>query len=238
MAKVRGSKQENLVLKPHRPKRQVWYALGLLFIVTVALAISFVMGRQHEQSLLSLAPEQQHQLKMEQRKLLALQRDRKVDQLALETSRKTIEELSSEISRLKKAVVFYRSIMEPENGLTGLQVHDLGVERLAQTKYRVSWVLAQVGKSKGAVEGVVKVNFWGISTGEKRVLSLNKIAEGELNDSFKFRYFQHFNTVVNMPENFAVEKIEVVVESAGKNPKTVTREFDWLAQETLADVGE
>lgn len=238
MARVRGSKQENLVLKPHRPMRRIGYAVGLFLVVSLALGMSFMMGRQHEANRLSLSPEQQQQLVVVKSKLAALKRDRKVDQLALETSRKTIEELSAEISQLKKSVAFYRSIMEPGNSPPGLQVHDLGVEHLGQMRYRVNWVLAQVGKSKGTIGGVVKVNFWGASADEKRVLSLKNIAEDEIQNNFKFRYLQHFNAVVHIPEGFIVEKIEVVVESTGKNPMTVTREFDWVTQETLADVGE
>lgn len=238
MPRVRGSKQENLVLKPHRPRQRVWYVAGLFLVVSVALVGSFVLGRQHEVELQALSPEQQQQLKEVKRKLTALERDRKVDQLALETSRKTIEELSAEISQLKKSVTFYRSIMEPGNAQSGLQVHDLGIEYLGKTRYRINWILAQVGKSKGVIQGAVKVSIQGQGAGEKRVLSLKEVAEDEMSNNFKFRYFQQFKAVVNMPEDFIVEKVEVVAESAGKNSMTATREFDWVTQETLADVGE
>lgn len=238
MARVRGSKQESLVVKPHRPLRYRLFLVGLTAFVVAALSISFLLGRQYERDLQQLAPGKRQQLEIALRKVTALERDRKVDKLAVETSRQTIKELELEASQLNKAVAFYRSVMAPESAASGLQVHDLGVEQLGQRRYRVAWVLAQVSKTNDLIQGKVQVNFAVTGGDGQRVLSLNEIAETEPNAGFKFRYFQHFNAVVNISNDLVVDKIEVVAESSGRNVQTVSREFDWLIQEKLADVGE
>lgn len=238
MARVRGSKQEKLLVKPHRPLRRVGWFLALLLLILAALAASFLAGRQHERQMQMVTPGERQQLERLQRQIAAMERDQQVDLLAVETSRKSIEALEQEISQLNKSITFYRSIMEPQNGSRGLQVHNLGLERIGSGRYRVNWVLAQVGKSKKVIEGRSDLSFSGISGSEKRVLSLKEVAETEVNTSFKFRYFQHFDAVVNIPEEMQVVSVEVTAQSNGKDAQVVSREFEWVVQETLADVGE
>jgi len=238
MARVRPSKQEKLLVKPHRPVRRGVGLVALVFLLSASIVLGFWLGRQYEQEQQAISPGEREQLNNLQRQLAALERDKQVDLLALETSRKAIEGLEQEVSRLSKKVSFYRSVMEPENGGQGLQVHDLGVEQVGLARYRVNWVLAQVAKTTKEIEGRSDLRFFGVREGQQRVLSLSDVITTTMSTDFKFRYFQYFDVVVDIPKDFKVVKVEVMAESVGKFPQAISRKFDWMVQETLANVGE
>lgn len=227
-----------MVVKPHRPLRQ-WFFLSATVLVMISLvSVSFLLGRHHERGRQLLDPEERQQLQMALSKVAAMERDNMVDRLAVESSRQTIQALETQVQQLNKSVAFYRSIMEPENGALGLHIQSLNVERSTRDRYRMKWVLAQLGKQDALIQGDVDIRLRGIGEGQEKVLSLKDLAKQELNTRFKFRYFQNFSTEVQIPDDFAVAKVEVLAESNGKKVQAVSREFDWVVQETFANVGE
>lgn len=238
MAKVRGSKQESMVVKPHRPLRQ-WFFLSITTLVMISLmSISFLLGRHHEKGRQLLNPEERQQLQLAISKMAAMERDNMVDRLAVDSSRQTIRALEAQVQQLNKSVSFYRSIMEPENGVLGLHIQSLNVERSTRDRYRMKWVLAQLGKQDALIQGDVDIRLRGVGEGEEKVLSLKDLAKQELNTNFRFRYFQNFSAEVRIPDDFVVAKVEVLAQANGKKVQAVSREFDWVVQETFANVGE
>jgi len=239
MAKVKGSKQDYLVLKPHRPVRKVVLGVfGFLFFVGV-LVLCFGLGQQYERDLQILAPGQRAQLESLREKVVTLERDRLVDQVAIENARGSLKTLEVQVAQQNKAIAFYRSIMAPESIEKGLHVQRLDVEKLGEAgKYRLDWVVSQVGKNDKYVQGKTSLQLTGISAGERRVLSLKELADDIPSLAFKLRYFQSFSVEVVVPDDIEIKAIEVFAESSMPGAQDISREFEWVNQETIADVGQ
>ncbi len=244
MAKVKGSRQENLVVKVHKPGR-VWSLVVIgIFFAALGMVVSFYGGRFYEQQLNLLMPAEKMKLEYYLEKSAVMENDRSVDRMALDAARININELEGQVHQLSKEIAFYRSVLAPESSVRGLFVHDLDIEESTGISdpengaYRLSWVLAQVGKNKNIVSGDVQIKLHAVSDGEKRVLSLKDVTSEMPNTAFKLRYFQAFETEIQLPENVKVEKIEVIATTDGKKPKNVTREFEWAVQGGVQNVSE
>lgn len=244
MAKVRGSRQENLIVRTHKPGRFcVLVGIGVVFSA-IALVTSFYGGRIYERQIHALGSAEKEKFKELLEHSALLDNDSSVDRMALEVARVNINELEGKIHQLNKEIAFYKSVMAPESAVKGLFVHDLDVEELFGLdgsdagRYRLSWVLAQVGKNKGFISGNVQIKIHGVSDGEKRVLSLKDVSQETPNAAFKLRYFQIFEAEIQLPENLIVKKIEVIASSNGKKPQTIVKEFDWVVQRGLENVSE
>lgn len=236
MARVRGSKQETLVVQAHRPWRRMLSLLLFVLLLAVAFLLGYWLAAGHEVGRSAEVVGQSQELKATKKKLLAMERSSKLDQLAVETSRQNIEVLTKEIAQLKKTVSFYRSILEPEVSNEGLQVHELDIAPVAQEHYRLSWVLAQMGKAKGLLQGACRVNLIGYMDGLRKTLALNNLTQKPFEGAFKFRYFQNFEVFVTLPKGFSVTDVEIIAETQGKNKESVSRQFQWLAQENEVNV--
>jgi hypothetical protein len=244
MAKVRGSRQESLIVRAHKPGRfWVLVSIGVVFSL-VALVTSFYGGRVYERQIQALVPAEKEKFKQLLERSALLDTDSSVDRMALEVARININELEGTIHQLNKEIAFYKSVMAPESAVKGLFVHDMDIEGLPERdgsdagRYRLSWVLAQAGKNKGFISGNVQIKIHGVSDGEKRVLSLKDVSQEAPNAAFKLRYFQVFEAEIQLPENLTVKKIEVIARSSGKKPQTIVKEFDWVAQRGLENVPE
>jgi len=237
MAKVRGSKQDKLVVKSHRPWRGIVSFLVLLMIGAALGAGGFVSGLYYEARMQTIGPSERATLRTVEQQVMTLERDRIVDKVAVESSRKAIKEMEEQLHRMGKEIAFYKSVMSPESDVKGLHVQGLDISRGGQAnEYVVSWVMTQVGKNDAFLAGATNLRLVGSTAGVPGVLEMSEVAEQKVKVKFKFRYFQNVSMDIVVPAEFVVEKIEIAAQSDGKKPQSITREFDWIIQETLVDV--
>lgn len=238
MAKVKGSKHEQLVLKPHRPLRD--WLIGILWVVAAVILIASAVffGRYQERQAQMLDSAERQRLYNTLSKVAVMEQDQRVDRLALEDSRQAIKELEEKVYELNKALSFYRSIMEPEEGKIGLQVTNLELESLPGDRMRLSWILAQVGRKQSLITGHVEVRLHGNGASQQTMLSLKELVGKDLNSQFKFRYFQKFSVDFEIPVDYSAHEIEIYAQTEGKKVQTVSRKLNWVAPERVADVAQ
>jgi hypothetical protein len=237
MAKVRGSIQDKLVVKSHRPWRGVVSFLVLLLIGAVLGAGGFVSGLYYEATMQAIGPSERATLRAVEQQVMTLERDRIVDKVAVESSRKAIKEMEEQLHRMGKEIAFYKSVMSPESDVKGLHVQGLDISRGAQAnEYTISWVMTQVGRNDAFLAGATSLRLVGSTAGVPGVLKMSDVAEQKGKVKFKLRYFQNVSMDIVVPPEFVVEKIEIAAQTDGKKPQSITREFDWIIQEALVDV--
>jgi len=237
MAKVRGSKQSRMVIKHHEPHKR-WLVVITAFVCAVLVcAVGFLFGQHYERESQAQKPDGEAALAQLRENIARLEQDRQVNRVALENTRQALKDKEETIRQLEKNLAFYKGVMAPEKNAKGLQIDRLGVERTADARvFRVKWVLTQAGKNTSYLSGDASLKLVGKLAAQEKVLSLRDVVSELPNTKFKFRYFQSFSVLVELPKQFVAEKILFVAKSNGTKSQTIERQYDWVVQETIVDV--
>ncbi len=158
-----------------------------------------------------------------------LETSRQVDRKAYEQVDASLADLQSQIQSQREELVFYRGIVSPEDGRSGLQVQDLEIiatER--EGAYRLSLVLIRAIKHDRRVNGVVNFAVEGDLGGAARTLAMAELAPSADPLEFNFRYFQDFEREIVLPEGFSPRRVHVEVAPRTKGVAAVSRTFDWV----------
>ena len=240
MAAVKGSKQYQMVVVPHRPI----YKTGILLLFVLAMmAFSFLtyeygMGEGltlqvevvKEKDLIKtqLAEATKSVDKMRQ-EIASLKLGGEVDSRATEEVRQTVESLQDEIAQLNEEIKFYKGVMVPNAEDKGLRIERLSIEdTLDPNKFRYSLLLTQIVDKHDYVQGGVEIALVG-SEGDLDVqLSLSDMSQAEKDIiGFRFRYFQNINGELNVPIGFEPRELVIVARSSGRNSQRLEKKFSW-----------
>jgi uncharacterized protein DUF6776 len=169
----------------------------------------------------------------EARDNLAMQRtDSEVSMQAQETVRTEIKDLRDQIAELDEAVAFYKNVMAPGSGDSGLRIEKLDV---AATKtpgmYTFRLVLTQVGDNRGYLSGNYSLSLSGRQGEEAIRLNGSEVLADGAETRFKFRYFQELSGRISLPEDIEPDQLTIKAVSTGRRPETVERNFIWQLQE-------
>lgn len=238
MAKVKGSRQDQLVIKSHRPVRGGVISFLWILVTAILMILAMFWGRHLEKRQQLLLPEERQQLSAAISKVAAMEQEQRVDRLALEESRQAIRALEEKIYALKKVVAFYRSIMEPEKGKLGLSIRDPELEVMSGGRVRLKWMLTQVSKKQPLISGKVEVRLLGAGGQEQTALSLKDLVGDALDSQFKFRYFQKYSVDFEVPDDLSIRQIEIIAQTEGKKVQKASRIIDWVEPERIADVAK
>ncbi len=165
--------------------------------------------------------------------LLTTHRD--IDREAYTEVEASLAKLQGKIQEQQDALAFYRGIVSPEDGLSGLRVQDLRLSRgSAEREYMIRLVLVQAMKHDRKVSGDVSLNIAGVQDGMEKSYSYRELlpADGERDWAFSFRYFQDFNRPLVLPDGFTPERIDVRVESKTRSIASIEKSYSWLSQQS------
>jgi len=232
---------ESLVVRAHRPWRyRIAFAI-LLLAACAAVAYAYVRGLndggyyhgevQSRMSEKSRDLEQAEVLEEQLRQRVAvLERGQEVDQAARESLRQEVMSLQDEIHGLREELAFYRGIVSPEEGQTGLQIQDFSIREGEEPgRYRFSLTLIQALRHDRRMEGMARLVLHGRQEGESKTLPLSEVSDrGEL--GFDFRYFQNLDGRIDLPEGFAPSRVTVRVSREGGD-EPLEEDFEWPGSE-------
>lgn len=250
MPRVKGSKQENLVVVPHSPL-QNFVNRVLVFVVILSCAGAGYWYGQYQgfrirDEAISLVEQlqlsyQEKTQKLEQANLriATLEKGAEVDRNANEEIRQVVKDLKDQVASLQEEVALYKGIMTPSLTVGGLTIQELSVDPTADpNRFRLKVMLTQVGDNRGFVQGFAGVSIIGSRDGKKEALFLKDISENvDTNDiKFRYRYFQDIKAEVVLPERFSPEQVYVVAQSSGSRASRVEKYFDWGTKETITNV--
>ncbi|MCH8058977.1 MAG: hypothetical protein IIA11_00820 [Proteobacteria bacterium] len=164
----------------------------------------------------------------EQVTLLETHRD--IDRGAYKDVESSLVSLQARIQEQSDEIAFYRGIVSPEDGNSGLRVQKLKLTR-GQTEraYNVRLVLVQSLKHDRKVSGNVNLTIEGVQDGTTTSYNFSQLLSSEKNSNwvFSFRYFQDFDREIVLPDGFTPERIKIEIRSRTRSISSIEESFSW-----------
>lgn len=242
---VKGSKQERMIVVPHRPRQRALFTLVLVAGVVVAALGGWASGyyttlvaQQSEQASrddlvasLNAAQSENEDLR---RQLAILDRASIMDQRANEEVQSTNRTLRERVAQLEQDIVYYRQVVSEETEDTGLMVGALDISATAlPERYSYRLVLRQEDADGDTfLTGHVNVNLIGTQNDEQVIYPLREISEDEdqLDIRLRFKYFQNIEGELALPDGFEPDRIQIAAVSVEPVEKTVNQDFSWVVE--------
>jgi len=228
-----------LVVSP-RARLNSRLALGMAALLgIVALGGSFEWGRRAAGYHASAAAETRDRLAARIRELdeenealrwdLALLRTTgRVEQEGYQRVAGDLDDLQSQIAELKEQLAFYRGIMSPADGNSGLQVQTVQVQPGQEDReYQLRLVLVQAGRQSKRQKGTVHLGVVGDQAGESVTLPVDAETGDDSGLHYSFQYFQILRHDVRLPRGFQPRLIEVTLQPSRKSEEAVVSSFPW-----------
>ncbi|MFT4798668.1 MAG: hypothetical protein ACI9B8_001702 [Sulfitobacter sp.] len=240
MAAVRGSKQHQMVVVPHRPyyKASV-FAMWLVAVAALSwltyrygmdegIATRFEVVQEREELRKQLGSTEQRITEMRQ-EIATLRLGEEVDTKATEEVRGTVESLQNNIAELNEEIRFYKGVMIPNAESKGLRIERMNLKPLTEPgHFSYSLLLTQVVDKHDYVKGGVEISLLGKQGEESQQLSLDNIStENKSAERFRFRYFQTINGELEIPAGFEPEAVMVIAQSSGNRSQRLEKRFEW-----------
>lgn len=242
---VKGSKQERMVVVPHRPRRRVLFtAVVLLGVLASALggwAYGYYKTMRSQETIQADRSELLADLQTVQaenaelkRQIAILDRSSMMDQRATEEVQSTIRTLRERVAQLEEDIVFYRQVVSEETEDTGLVIGQFDISATAQAgRFRYKLVMRQEDADGDTfLLGHVNINIVGQQDNEQIVYSLRDVSsdEDELDIRLRFKFFQNIEGELELPEGFTPDRIQIAAASTEPVVKTLNQDFSWVVE--------
>jgi len=250
--KVIGSEQPEITIvrqSPGQAKRRLVTAVVLFLsmgVLTYVAGYSIALFNQERASvqrdqLLGDVIATEAQLKELKRQLAFYQQEAEMSNTAVEIVRKENKLLLDQVSELEKANVLYHRVLTPEKDDKGLAIGQLELKTTSdKLRFRYNFNLMQVS-GRMRVNGLVHVTLFGVIDGIKTEIKLNELPGSEASAkgiSVGFRNFQSIDGELVLKEGFIPEQVEIVAQFSGRKTVRLRKVYDWLVEESNADVGQ
>jgi hypothetical protein len=159
-----------------------------------------------------------------------LKTNREVDRESYKEVEESLSTLQAKIQEQRDAIAFYRGIVSPSDGKSGLRVQDLILTRgKREREFNVRLVLVQAMKHDRKVSGDVSLTIEGNVDGVDKSFVFTDLlpADAERDWAYSFRYFQDFDRLVVLPDGFTPERITVEVRSRTRSISSIEESFVW-----------
>lgn len=167
-------------------------------------------------------------------KIAMVETHRDIDTEAYTQVEAGLTDLQAKINEQQDALAFYRGIVSPTDGNSGLRVQDFKLTRgNSEREYQVRLVLIQAMKHDRKVSGDVKLSIAGQQNGVEKSYSFVELQPDEADPgwAFSFRYFQDFDRSIVLPDGFTPETVTVEVESRTRSIASIAESFSWLSSQ-------
>jgi hypothetical protein len=237
---VKGSKQHQMVVVPHRP----FYKVGVFCLCLLTIAafswLTYDRGMKdglatrveviEERDLLRDQLSDSQLLARSMRQEVAdLKLGGKVDTRANEEVQITIEDLEEKIAGLEEEIRFYKGVMLPNVKEQGLRIERLDLKATGEpSTYSFGLLLTQIVEKHEYVQGDVEIKLFGQKDESEAQLTFQELSGGDTGSiRFRFRYFQNIEGKITVPEGFAPRELVVVAKRSGRNAKQLEKKFGW-----------
>ncbi|MDA0688830.1 MAG: hypothetical protein O2948_09320 [Proteobacteria bacterium] len=242
---VKGSKQERMIVVPHRPRRRALFTAAVLLGVLASALGGWAYGyyktmlsqetiqADRAELLADLQTVQTENAELK-RQIAILDRSSMMDQRATEEVQSTIRTLRERVAQLEEDIVFYRQVVSEETEDTGLVIGQFDISATAQAgRFRYKLVMRQEDADGDTfLLGHVNINIVGQQDNEQVVYSLRDVSsdEDELDIRLRFKFFQNIEGVLELPEGFTPDRIQIAAASMEPVVKTLNQDFSWVVE--------
>lgn len=163
-----------------------------------------------------------------------LETNREVDRESYKEVEASLSALQAKIQEQRDAIAFYRGIVSPSDGNSGLRVQDLTVTRgKEEREFNLRLVLVQAMKHDRKVAGDVNLKIAGTQGGVETTYGFDQLLPDNADKqwAFSFRYFQNFDRLLVLPDGFTPERITVEVRSRTRSISSIEESFAWTTSQ-------
>jgi hypothetical protein len=158
---------------------------------------------------------------------------RRVDHEGYKLVQQSLGDMQSQIARLNQDLSFYRGLVQPDS-VIHVKVQQMQiVPESTPGLYHLKFVLMQTGKPESVVAGSAAITVDGLLRDKPSSLSFGQIAPNRrVSLAYSFRYFQHYDEPVQLPQGFEPTRVGVEIHS-GKDKDashSFRQAFVWKAQ--------
>jgi hypothetical protein len=235
-----------LVVKPHRPTQARVLIGAVVVAALVAGYLLFEYGRRQGgfDTLETRAEQETLQTRIRElsvenedlrQKIALLETSRGVDREAYSQVEGTLADLQRQLQEQREELDFYRTIVTPADGVSGLRIQELSVSTGAQaSSFRLHLVLVQAAQHDQVISGVVNLSVDGAEAGKPVSYALGRlVSDAEpVPMGFSFRYFQNLERELMLPDGFVPQRVNVEVTPNGRQAKVIRQSFDWTTKTT------
>ena len=188
MATVKGSKQHQMVVVPHRPMYKAMIFMAFLVAMAAFSWLTYQYGKneglalkveivEEKERIARQLIESQQMISEMRQEIADLQVGGEIDDKANEEVRQTIEQLQEQIAQLNEEVNFYKGVMVPNAADKGLRIERLDVSSNVPGRVKYSLLLTQVVDKHDYVQGAVQISLLGQEAGLERSFNLSELDE-------------------------------------------------------------
>jgi cell division protein FtsB len=163
-----------------------------------------------------------------------LETHREIDREAYKEVEGSLVALQAKIQEQQDAIAFYRGIVSPSDGNSGLRVQDFKLTRSTEERvFNLRLVLVQAMKHDRKVSGDVALSVEGSEDGEAKTYAFGDLLPEDANKDwpFSFRYFQNFDRQLVLPDGFTPERVNVEVRSRTRSISSIEESFAWATSQ-------
>lgn len=159
-----------------------------------------------------------------------LETHREIDREAYKEVEISLTSLQAKIQEQRGAIAFYRGIVSPADGNSGLRVQDLTLTRgKSEREFNVRLVLVQAMKHDRKVSGDVHLSVEGLQDGVDTTYAFAQLLPQQADKRwvYSFRYFQDFDRQLLLPSGFIPERVHIEVRSRTRTIASIEESFVW-----------
>lgn len=220
------------------------YVAILLILVSVFLVYEFgrikagfdsIEAKNIEQSSLGEIALLESEIEALNREIAILTTNIQVDRESYKVVEESLISLQAKIQEQRDVINFYRGILSPLDGYSGLRIQDLKLTNgKSEGEFNIRLVLTQSMNYDRKVSGSVNVSVIGKQSGTKKSYNISDLLlkDSDISWIFSFRYFQDFEKQMVLPNNFIPELIKVEVQSKVRSISSIEQEYDWVVNQS------
>jgi len=159
---------------------------------------------------------------------------REIERVAYKEVEDRLIALQAKIVEQQDAIAFYRGIVSPADGKSGLRVQEFKLTRgNEERQFNLRLVLVQAMKHDRKASGDVALSVEGNEDGEVKSYALAELLPADADKAwpFSFRYFQDFDRQIVLPDGFTPERVHVEVRSRTRSISSIEESFAWATSQ-------
>lgn len=162
--------------------------------------------------------------------LARVTRQLQIDQTAYAALREELEASNRQITELAGELAFYRSIISPADGRSGVRIQEFDLQPTDKPReYRYRLILIQALDHEEPVQGSVRFEINGTGADGNRTIRAPSRTQDPITAAF--RYFQNLVGTFSVPEGFMPAEVRVIFQA---DDAEVQRTYPWPARAPAA----
>lgn len=163
-----------------------------------------------------------------EKEITRLVKSTEVEMQAAEQNKHTLREKEIQLSKLNEELVFYRSLLAPENAGSGVEIRDFNLRASGASKYYYDFLLTQSSRNNRVAKGKVNVTIDGKQGDIMRRIKVTDMKSSSGKSlMYSFKYFQRLNGVFVLPDDFKPQQVLVEVAPSSQSKQPMQLSYTW-----------